>query len=225
MFPYTLKRNARSRSIRISINSKAEVIVSAPKFVSVRDIESFLEKSSEWITANQAKIAVRAKTETRNTILLFGKEYEKHKIYSTDKPLGIFIQGTKMICNTLEPFKTEEWGVAEHKQLERFLKNTAENYILPRTHSWGEKMKTTFKNITLRQQSTRWGSCSSQGNLNFNWRLVHFSPEIIDYVIIHELAHRTHMNHSQRFWNLVATFDPEHLKHRNVLKKYSVGLD
>ncbi len=85
-------------------------------------------------------------------------------------------------------------------------------------------MNTSINKITLRQQKTRWGSCSSAGNLNFNWRLVHYPPEVIDYVIIHELAHRTHMDHSSSFWQLVARYDPDHLKHRNWLKKHGVSV-
>lgn len=225
MFPYTLKRTSRSRSIRIGINSQGEVVVSAPKFVSIKEIEHFIEKSSDWIIKTQAKTNTKTKTNTETSVLVFGKEYQKKKIYASDKPIGIFIQGRDIFCNTLEPFTEEKWGTKEIKQFDRFLKNAAENYLLPRTHTLAKKMSITFNRITLREQKSRWGSCSSQGNLNFNWRLVHFSPEIIDYVIIHELAHRTHMNHSQEFWNLVATFDPEHMKHRNTLKKFSVGLD
>ena len=85
-------------------------------------------------------------------------------------------------------------------------------------------MDINFNSITLREQKTRWGSCSSKGNLNFNWRLVHYRPEIIDYVIIHELAHRTHMNHSAKFWQLVEKYDPEYRKHRGFLKRHGMAV-
>jgi len=85
-------------------------------------------------------------------------------------------------------------------------------------------MNTTYQNVTLKEQKTRWGSCSSKGNLNFNWRLVHFEPPIIDYVIVHELAHRTHMNHSADFWSLVATFDPEYRIKKGWLKRNGLSL-
>lgn len=225
MLEYTLKRSKRSRSIKISLNQKGAVSVSAPGYVSIKDIESFINKSSDWITQQQKKVVSRESTETETTVMVFGKNYHKKKIYSTTDPIGIFIRATELICNTITPFTTPSWEEREKRQLERFFKNAAENYIIPRTHHWAEKMSTKFNRITLRQQTSRWGSCSSKGNLNFNWRLVHFSPEIIDYVIIHELAHRTHMDHSPRFWNLVAQYDPDHLKHRNTLKKYSVSLD
>ena len=80
-------------------------------------------------------------------------------------------------------------------------------------------MDIAYQRISLRQQSSRWGSCSSRGNLNFNWRLVHYPPAIIDYVIIHELAHRLEMNHSKKFWAIVKKFDSEYLIHKGQLRK------
>jgi predicted metal-dependent hydrolase len=107
----------------------------------------------------------------------------------------------------------------KYANLDRFLKNTAEKYIIPRTHQLAGFMGLNFKKITLRQQKTRWGSCSSDKNLNFNWRLVHHPIEVIDYVIIHELAHLKHLDHSKNFWQFVNEFDPSFKRHRNYLKR------
>lgn len=125
---------------------------------------------------------------------------------------------------TLQLPAAKEWGKSQEKALERFLKSTAQVYVIKRTEQLAEKMNVTFKNITLREQSSRWGSCSSAGNLNFNWRLVHAEPNIIDYVIVHELAHRVHMDHSRSFWALVAKFDPEYQIHRGWLKRQGHAL-
>jgi predicted metal-dependent hydrolase len=108
--------------------------------------------------------------------------------------------------------------------LNRFLKSTASHYIIPRTHQLAEKVGVSIGLISLKQQKTRWGSCSSRGNLNFNWRLVHYQPAIIDYVIVHELAHRLEMNHSAAFWKIVAKYDPEYAKHRGWLKRQGMSL-
>jgi predicted metal-dependent hydrolase len=85
-------------------------------------------------------------------------------------------------------------------------------------------MDISFGSISLREQKSRWGSCSSLGNLNFNWRLAHHPPAVIDYVIIHELAHRLHMDHSSAFWSVVKKYDPEHLKHQGWLKRRGLQL-
>ncbi len=78
--------------------------------------------------------------------------------------------------------------------------------------------------ITVRDQKTRWGSCSSTGTLSLNYRLMFAPPRVLDYVVIHELCHLTHMNHSREFWNLVASVMPEYKIHRNWLKEHGQEL-
>ena len=82
----------------------------------------------------------------------------------------------------------------------------------------------SYSRITVRDQKTRWGSCSSTGTLSFNYRLMFAPPRVLDYVVIHELCHLTHMNHSREFWNLVASVMPEYKIHRNWLKEHGQEL-
>lgn len=80
-------------------------------------------------------------------------------------------------------------------------------------------MDVTYGRITVRDQKTRWGSCSGKGNLSFNWRLVLAPEEVLDYVVVHELAHRLEMNHSSRFWAVVESVLPDYQKQRLWLKQ------
>ena len=76
----------------------------------------------------------------------------------------------------------------------------------------------SYGRITIRNQKTRWGSCSGKGNLNFNCLLMLAPPEVLDYVVVHELCHRKEMNHAKEFWSEVARFCPDHVRHRKWLK-------
>ncbi len=84
---------------------------------------------------------------------------------------------------------------------------------------YAQQMQVSYRRITIRDQKTRWGSCSMKGNLNFNWRLVLAPREVLDYVVVHELAHRREMNHSSRFWGLVAEVMPDYKWRREWLKE------
>ena len=80
-------------------------------------------------------------------------------------------------------------------------------------------MGVSYGSITVREQKTRWGSCSAKGNLNFNWKLVLMPEEILDYVVVHELAHRLQMNHSTEFWDEVEKILPDYRNRRQWLKE------
>ncbi|WP_230398437.1 M48 metallopeptidase family protein [Novisyntrophococcus fermenticellae] len=91
--------------------------------------------------------------------------------------------------------------------------------ITDRVSYYGNLMGVTWGRITIRNQKTRWGSCSSKGNLNFNYQLYYMKEDLLDYVIVHELAHRRHMNHSLEFWQEVERYYPDYRECRKRLKK------
>ena len=95
--------------------------------------------------------------------------------------------------------------------------------VIPgRVEYYASRMGVTYGRITIREQKTRWGSCSSKGNLNFNWKLVRLPRELLDYVVVHELAHRKEMNHSRAFWAVVEAELPDYRERRLMLKKLGV---
>ena len=83
---------------------------------------------------------------------------------------------------------------------------------------FARRMGVSYGRITIREQKTRWGSCSSGGNLNFNWKLVLMPSEVLDYVVVHELAHRKEMNHSAKFWKVVEAELPDYMARRENLR-------
>jgi len=90
--------------------------------------------------------------------------------------------------------------------------------IKSRVAYWAARLGLGYSRVFIKEQRSRWGSCSSAGNLNFNWRLAAAPPEVLDYVVIHELCHLREMNHSRRFWALVAQACPDHKVRRRWLR-------
>lgn len=236
-FEYQHKKNSRSKSLKLSIDKSGKVVVTSPKYIPKFLIDQFVKKNEAWVLKAIEKASNTNKFDSDTHLFIFGKKYQKEIEFTESKKSGIYVMGEKLIFNPLTPPNKSrilnEETIKQKKDLEKkfqtkvdnFLKNTASHYIVKRTYELGEKMNLSFKNITLRKQKTRWGSCSSQKNLNFNWRLVHFDTIIIDYVIIHELSHLVHMDHSKNFWELVRKYDPEYLNHRGWLKRNGLSLD
>ena len=96
------------------------------------------------------------------------------------------------------------------------------NKFADRVSYFAEIMNVTFGRITIRNQKTRWGSCSTKGNLNFNYQLYYLPDELLDYVVVHELSHRRHMDHSKEFWTEVEKYCPNYRKLRKNLKQYTL---
>lgn len=110
-------------------------------------------------------------------------------------------------------------GVMSDKEL-RHMTEEARIIIPERVKYFAKIIGVTYGQITIRHQKTRWGSCSSSGNLNFNCMLMATSPELIDYVVVHELCHRKQMNHSPLFWKEVEEILPDYRNLRSRLREY-----
>ncbi len=120
--------------------------------------------------------------------------------------------------NTAEAREYEEAKPLSSEEVKE-LKKEARNHLASLTEYWAEKIGVSYGRISIRGQKTRWGSCSSKGNLNYNYLLILCPDDVIEYVVIHELCHRIYMNHSKRFWEKIEEFCPNYRQARKWLKQ------
>ena len=142
-----------------------------------------------------------------------GVNYPLEIRQSMNKP-QVTITGGKLLVN----FYQEHPTVPVQLPLVKWYRRQAQQYIMPRAAYWADEMGLTFNKIFIKDQDSRWGSCSSLKNLNFNWRIIMAPDGVIDYLLIHELAHLREMNHSPAFWQLVGRYDPDYQLHRQWLR-------
>lgn len=191
---YTLIRSAR-RSLSLQIAKTGELIVRAPLRYSVEKIDIFIREKSRWIEKHLAK------TKEQNV------KKEADKWY-------YFLFSERLI----------QWEKTD-REIIKLQKESLRKYIDKRLPDilLGKSFKRSIANIRINSARTRWGSCSSKGTLSFSYRLVAYPEETIDAVIIHELAHLTHANHSKRFWDLVYSILPDYDARVKILKNISPG--
>lgn len=195
-----------------------------------------------------APLASRLRQLAEHSDRQFPEEYEI--IYSSRRTLAVQINsgGQVKIRAPRQTSKSdiERFLVEKQNWIVKHLSTTAENAVpapppLPdserrrymelardiftrKTAYYASVMDVTYGRISIREQKTRWGSCSSKGNLNFNWRLLFAPEEVLDYIVVHELAHRREMNHSPAFYRIVESVLPNYKKEQRWLREHGDSL-
>jgi len=203
-------RRPGQRHINLRVRPDGLLRVTCNRRVPKRDIEVFLRESEAFIKKCLAAIHEQKKKYPPKRFVTD----ERHLYLGQRLPLKIIWSWGPRIrmraemdhLEMIAPLKSTP--VERQKALHKFLQKQARQVLPVRVAQFAEQMKLRPSSLAIRGQRTRWGSCSSAGRLNLNWKLMAVPPEVIDYVVIHELAHLRHMNHSPQFWDLVRTYFP-----------------
>ncbi len=231
--PYTLivSQRARRLSMKIGIDRGLEVVI-PPRFNQNR-IEPFMTQHHDWIIKNIKKHSARQNQIKTNkikdgyTIKILGEPKTVRICQTSKKKSYVKVARALKFNSDAAYYDNEEITIYQSDKspdeikniLENHLKKEAKKIFAARTSVLASRMNLTYNRITIKSQKTRWGSCSKNKNLNFNWRLILTEPEIMDSIIIHELSHLVHMNHGRRFYNLVEQYCPNHKKLNKKLKE------
>lgn len=208
---YKIIRSNR-KSISLQIDKNANLIVRAPKYLSEKKILSFIKIKSQWIKKKIELIKdileKKYKFTSEEMFLYLGIEYPIKIIHNKD---DLYFNG---LCFELGENCKDPNIYFKNWYREKFKEN-----IIPRVHYFARENNIKFNNIRIKAQKTIWGSCSGKNNLNFNYLLIMAPMQIINYVIVHEISHITHKNHSKEFWLLVESILPDYKKSKNWLKE------
>ena len=220
MLQYELRRTKR-KTIGIKTELDGAVIVTAPSRFSEKEIKRIVKEKEGWIKKRQEDIK-RASEELagdmaflKDKLLYLGQPYFvdvvlEPEFYKTTA--GLYGEKIYIMAQAFDEMEMRD-------VLEQWYRSEAKRIIADRIALYQPEIGVKVNSFRIKDQKTRWGSASSKGNLNFNWRLVMAPVEVIDYVVIHELCHLREMNHSKQFWSLVEQYDKEYKKHREWLKK------
>jgi hypothetical protein len=217
---YRVRRSKQASKVRIDADLDGITVV-VPEGVDV-DTETVLQDNAEWVLRQRDKYErYRAQMPERRfeegeTFPVLGTECE----VVVGEALFSHVAGDNI---HLAQERVEETSLRD--ELERLYREEARRHFTARADHFAEKMGVRHEQIQIRNQKTRWGSYSPKtGTLSLNFRLLMAPPEVVDYVLVHELAHAEHPNHGPRFWRLVEQYVPDYEAKNEWLKENGVKL-
>jgi predicted metal-dependent hydrolase len=205
---YQLIRSKR-KTLSLQINSNAELIVRAPNRLSVKKIDQFIDEKSNWI--EKKSTSIDAKKPQKHSYI----EAEKFLYLGIEYPLNINTSHTKGLSFDGKMFSLNVGG---EKEFLTWYKAAFKKVALPRLDYYADLYQLNYQQVRLKTQKTLWGSCSGVNNINLNYLLIMAPMSVIDYVIVHELAHTKIKNHSKDFWQLVESILPKYKASKSWLK-------
>ena len=211
----TVERRQVKRA-RIIVDEEMRVSVMLPLGLSQKEIDALLARKATSIQRQLALSRARGDARRpmrRNEVLYLGEVYTLRLLPGLSRNFAINATG-KTIFSGIDLLKD---GV-----LDRWYRKEARRVITERLALFAKRHRLTYNKVFIRDQKTLWGSCSSERNLSFNWRLIQTPLDIIDYIVAHELVHTEILRHSEAFWAKVASIYPQHRQARAWLKNCSM---
>ena len=206
---YKVRRSERARRVRVTVDPARGVEVVLPRRASEREAAAAIRELLPWIERRMAELAgARAAVAARgDTVPYLGRTLT----LVSDLP------GRARVARRGDVLLVPE-GEARTPALERWYRRAARTEIEPRLQEACSAAGASYSKLTIRGQRTRWASCSRTGAMSFNWRLLLAPEEVLDYVVWHEVCHLKVMDHSPRFWRLVASRIPAYREHVRWLR-------
>lgn len=219
--PIEIKRRKGIRHLRLSLGQQNQIVASVPWHTSERGILGFIGKQSAWLEVQLGRaprlyslsewLAERPQLVASGDI--FAVRIEQTARRRADY---CFDQGGAVLVIRLPEL--------DEDSLLGLVRRFAKDALTCRVAYHAKRLELTYRALSVRDQSSRWGSCSARRALSLNWRLVLLPPTLQDYVILHELAHLTEMNHGKRFWALLDQYDSNRVAHEAELDSVSAQL-
>jgi len=223
---YRLSQGNSREHVTLKFLSEEELEIILPKGLTV-DIEALLRKKASLIERKRSEYIRRQripdgqKEATQdNKLLFFGKFYDL-EINKSGEDYNISLEDQKLRIRMPKSIKAKD---VEYEYLRKWIRNRLREILHDLLRFYTREMEASANKIYIKNQKTRWASHSPKNNINFNIKLAAIPKNIVEYVVIHELAHNTHRNHGKKFWFTVSKFCPDYKSRKQDLEKYSLRI-
>lgn len=222
--PYQLKRSSRRRTLAIQVDQHGLTVL-APLYLEKRQIDMFISKKADWITNHldqQQQKPQQGFSVTGDHLQL--REQRLSLKVVDDTVSAVTLEDRTLWVQLSRRIKPENRQKHLLALLETWYEQEALEYFKHRLQYWSQLMGLTYRQVQIKGWQTKWGSCHSDGTVSLNWRLLLAPSWVSDYVLVHELAHLRHMNHSPLFWAEVAQYFPHWRDAKNYLKQHHLQM-
>lgn len=207
------------KHIYLSFNDEGSLVIKSPK-VSQRRIEQLLLKKASWINNSRQKLQIKKGKKVdfsqESELYFLGESHSLKLLVYEKKRTRLTFDGDSFTLS----YSVYDENIFQ-KHIDRFYKEEAMTYIPKIVKEWSGTMKLTHNKLSFRKTKRQWGSCSSKNDLSFNTMMMKLPLDVIQYIVVHELAHIKHKNHRKSFWQLVETYLPKYKTQVNELKKFT----
>lgn len=221
--PYQIKRHRRARSVKLRAEARQGLVITVPYRFNLRELASILDENKSWIEQQLQKIRLQ-------TVDMLPSDIVFHSINTTYKITYEHLDTRLRLWQRSENDMVVLGNMADQQRCKKLLsmwvRKLSKEYLPKHFHRLSQLMGIEYQGLTIRNQKTVWGSCTSQHTINLNYKLFLLPIHLMNYVMVHELCHTKHLNHSDQFWRLVERYDPNWKQHRQALRtadKYIPG--
>jgi predicted metal-dependent hydrolase len=214
--PYHVRRHRRARSVKLRAEQHKGLMITVPYRFSVRELPGILEENKDWIIKQLSRIHLQPSLVLPDSITFYSIQQTWKINYepadhifrmTTHAPNEIMLQGDQTDYQRCR------------KILLHWIKKQSKLHLTAELQRISQETQLHYNGLMIRGQKTVWGSCTSRKSISLNYKLFLLPAHLMRYVIIHELCHTKHLNHSTNFWSLVARFDPDYEQHRRELRQ------
>jgi predicted metal-dependent hydrolase len=228
---FKIERSDRRKTVGICLSPKAGVVVRAPRSLEAERIKEIVIKRARWIITKQEFINTHSQLHSEKefvsgeSFFYLGRQYRLKVLKTASKQAeGCKLMSGRFFIGINGDLSSVERKAAAKKALSDWYIQRAKEKIPERVELYARQIGKWPERIEIKDHKSRWGSCSRNGVVRFNWKIIMSPVSILDYVIVHELCHLIHQSHSARFWQKVLAIIPDYRMRRKRLREYSLML-
>lgn len=213
---FKIKKHRRAKHVKLRASKTKGLEITVPYRFNIKEIPAILEENKNWITKQLLK-AQLYQVDVLPDSVTFESINETWQIHYMPSTLRLKLFERTM--NEVVVVGNIEDKARCKRLLAKWFKHKAQSFLSSELKKVSEATQLSFEKLTIRDQQTLWGSCTSKKNISLNYKLIFLPVHLVRHIMIHELSHTKHLNHSDRFWNLVATHDVDWRQNRSEMRR------